>query len=276
MPIVTLSLQSQRKKPATDRFEWIEMRGRFSGPVRPDDLHHNPSTGEVVGDLVPDRYSISLKVMGFSPWSGTIEVGSGASVWLVECEHLCTKLPTVSELLPDQQRLLKTLDAGKTPGQIWKALSDNKMATFYQVTYALSEIGPPGGPSLSSLVEKVVVLGGAELTAIDTGGVSRTVIGWRMHVNFTGPGSIEPALRDAGFKLDDGTAHPTHSKFGFKRSYREKTGSPRMQVTTDYAGRAADIDIDAGAFHRSSPKDIYKAFAKRFPSGAQVYKVKSK
>ena len=191
----------------------------------------------------------------------------------MELDNLCTTLPTVSELEPEQRRLLATLDDTKTPGEIWHALSDNKAATFYQVSYALAAIQGEGAP-LSTLVDRVTVLGGSELTAPDTSGTMRTVIGWRMHVLFVDAEAVEPALLDAGFKRDSGPVHTTHTRFGYKVSYRERTGSPKMQVTTDYKATGADVDIDAGAFHRSSPKEIYKAFAKRFPDAAKVYKVK--
>ena len=273
MPTSTLVLRSQRAKPVTDRVEWCELRGRFSGPVHRDDLQYKPESAEIVGDLVPDEYTVELGVPGFASGRWEFEVGTVADSWILELDNLCTTLPTVSDLEPEQRRLLATLDDTKTPGEIWHALSDNKAATFYQVSYALAAIEGEGAP-LSTLVDRVTVLGGSELTAPDTSGTLRTVIGWRMHVRFVDAGAVEPALLDAGFKRDTGTVHPTHSRFGYKVSYRERTGSPRMQVTTDYNATGADVDIDAGAFHRSSPKDIYKAFAKRFPDAAKVYKVK--
>ena len=274
MPTVTLVLRSQRNKPVTDTVEWCELRGRFSGPVHRLDIESKPAAAEIVGDLVPDRYTIDLGVPGFETWRGTIDVGTIADSWIVELDHLCTLLPKVSDLETEQRRLLATLDDTKQPGEIWSALSDNKAATFYQVSYALSAVTAGDGPALSTLVDRVVVLGGSELTAPDTSGTLRTVVGWRMHVRFVDAGVIEEALQDAGFKRDAGEVHPTHSRFGYKVSYREKSGAPRMQVTTDYAGAGADVDIDAGAFHRSSPKEIYKTFAKRFPDAAKVYKVK--
>jgi hypothetical protein len=275
MPTVTLVLRSQRGKPVTDRVEWCELRGRFSGRVHPADIVYKPASAEIVGDLVPDLYTIDLEVPGFEAWRGTIDVTSDvADAFIVELDHRCTLLPKVSDLLPEQRRLLGTLDALKTPGDIWHDLSDNKAATFYQVSYALAALARPDGAALSELVDGVVVLGGSELIAPDPSGTLRTVVGWRMHVRFVGTGAIDAALRDAGFKRDGGTAHTTHSRFGFKVSYREKSGAPKMQVTTDYVGAGADVDIDAGAFHRSSPRETYKAFAKRFPDAAKVYKVK--
>ena len=51
-------------------------------------------------------------------------------------------------------------------------------------------------------------------------------------------------------------------------------GAPRLQVVTNHEGSGADVDLDAGAFHKSSPHDVFKDFAKRFPEGAKIYKVK--
>jgi hypothetical protein len=95
-----------------------------------------------------------------------------------------------------------------------------------------------------------------------------------MHVVFVGGPSIATSLEGAGFKRDPGEAHPTHKRFGFVRSFREKQGSPRLQVVTNHEGSGADVDVDAGAFHKSAPHDVFKAFAKRFPEAAEVYKVK--
>lgn len=274
MPTVTLSLKSQRSKPVTDRIEWIEVRGRSSGPLVRDDIDLRPETGEVVLDVVPDRYTIDVEVPGFTAVRGTLDVGKSAMARTFPLENLCTQLPLVSELGVEQRRLLKTLDTTKTPGEIWDALSDNKAATFFQVTQALSAVLLANGEPLSSLVDRIVRVGGSELTAPDPAGVLKTVIGWRMHVVFTGGSPIEDGLASAGFKRDSGTPHPTHKRFGFVRSFREKTGAPRLQVVINHEGSAADIDLDAGSFHRSSPHDIFKDFAKRFPDAAKLYKVK--
>ena len=274
MPTVTLSLKSQRSKPVTDRIEWIEVRGRSSGPLVRDDIDLRPDTGEVVLDTVPDRYTIDVEVPGFAAARGTLDVGKSAMVRTFPLENLCTQMPLVSELGAEQRRLLKSLDSTKTPGEIWDALSDNKAATFFQVTHALSAVLLASGAALSSLVDRIVRVGGSELTAPDPAGVLKTVIGWRMHVVFAGGSPIEDALVSAGFKRDSGTPHPTHKRFGFVRSFREKTGAPRLQVVTNHEGSAADIDLDAGSFHRSAPHDVFKDFAKRFPDAARLYKVK--
>jgi hypothetical protein len=240
----------------------------------PNDIELKPETAEVVLDCVPDTYTIEIEVPGFEATTRRLEVRRDAMARVFPLGNLCTTLPLVSELEAEQRRLLQTLDSTKTPGEIWNALTDNNSATFFQVTYGLAQIAVASGAPLSSTVDRIVRLGGSELTAPDSSGTLRTVIGWRMHVVFVGGPSIETLLGQAGFKRDAGEAHPTHKRFGFVRSFREKKGAPRMQVVVNHEGSAADVDLDAGAFHRSSPHDIYKSFAKRFPAAAKIYKVK--
>jgi hypothetical protein len=272
MPTVTLALRSQRSKPVPDPLR-IDLRGAGSGPVQPGDIEIRPG-GEIVMDLVPDLYTIHLEPEGFVRGRVKLPVGFDPIAKVLEIENLVTTLPKVSELAPEQKRLLKSLDASKTPSEVWSALSDNKAATFYQVTHALSEVTLPDGAALSSIVDRVVRLGGSQLTAPDTSGTSRTVIGWRMHVVFVGGMLIDELLQSAGFKRDLGEAHPTHKRFGFVKSFREKGANPRLQIVTNHEGSGADVDLDNGAFHKSSPHHVFNNFAKRFPDGATVYKVK--
>lgn len=203
-----------------------------------------------------------------------LDVGRQALARVLPLENRVVTLPKVSEFEPEQRRLLQTLDDTRTPGEVWAALSDNKAATFFQVTYALAQIALVDGTPLSSAVDRIVRVGGSELTGPDASGTSRTVIGWRMHVLFVGGSSVESSLEGAGFKRDPGDAHPTHKRFGFVRSFRERKGNPRLQVVTNHEGSGADVDLDTGAFHRSSPQHVFKAFAKRFPQAAGIYKVK--
>jgi hypothetical protein len=271
MPTVTLTLRSQRSKPIPDRVEFIEVRGRQSGPVIAADIDLRP--GEIVLDLVPDHFTMSVEVGGFKAAKAQFDVGTQAMVKTLPLENRVTLLPKVSELGSEQRRLLATLDDTKTHAEIWNALTDNKAATFFQVTFALAGITQADGSPLSSLVDRVVRVGGSELTAPDTAGTSRTVVGWRMHVVFVGGASIDTVLEATGFKRDSGDAHPTHKRFGFVRSFREKTGNPRLQIVTNHEGTGADVDLDTGAFHKSSPGHVFKAFAKRFPAAAAIYEV---
>ena len=41
-------------------------------------------------------------------------------------------------------------------------------------------------------------------------------------------------------------------------------GKPRLQMVTNHEGSSADVDLDMEVFHKSSPKDVFKAFVKRF------------
>jgi hypothetical protein len=271
MPTVTLTLKSQRRKPVPDRIEYIAVRGRSSGTVQPDEIEFRPA--EVVLDLVPDHYTMDLEVGGFKPARGKLPVGFDAMARMFTLENRVSRLPRLRELGPEQRRLLQTLDDSNDEEDTWAALTDNKSATFFQVSHALSQVILADGSPLSSTIDRVVRLGGAHLTAPDSSGVLRTVIGWRMHVVFVGGASIEESLTSAGFKRDPGDAHPTHRRFGFVRSFRERKGSPRLQIVTNHEGTGADVDLDVGAFHRSSPREIYKAFAKRFPDAATVYQV---
>jgi hypothetical protein len=232
------------------------------------------SGGEIVADLVPDQYTIDVQPDGFVLARAKLDVGFDPIARVLEIESLVTRLPAFGDLTKEQQRLLASLDPPKTGAEIWNALPDNKAATFFQVTHALTEVTTADGASLSTMVDRVVRLGGSQLTAPDTKGTSRTVVGWRMHVVFIGGMLISDLLTGAGFKRDTGDPHPTHKRFGFVNSFREKGANPRLQFVTDHEGLGADVDLDNGVFHKSSPQDIFKNFAKRFPKGAKVFTVK--
>lgn len=272
MPTVTLSLKSQRSRPIPDRIAFIEIRGAGSGPVQPGDIEFR-SGGEILLDLVPDLYTIDIEPEGFVPTRAKLRVEFDPIVQVFEIDNRVTLMPKLSDLSAEQLRLLKTLEGGTKPAELWDGLPDNKAATFFQVTHALSEVMTADGAPLSETVDRIVRLGGSQLTGPDTSGTMRTVIGWRMHVVFVGGAGIEASLESVGFARDPSEAHPTHKRFGFARSFREKKGSPRLQVVTNHEGSGADVDLDAGAFHKSSPKDVFKAFVKRFPDVEDIYEV---
>jgi hypothetical protein len=273
MPTVTLALRSQRKKPIPDEIRFISIRGLTSGPVQSGDIETRPG-GEVVLDLVPDQYSLDIEPAGFASTRAKLKVGFDPIASVLEIESLVTRLPSFDELSDEQARLLVTLDPAKDGADIWDSLPDNKAATFFQVTHALTEVTMADGDPLSTMVDRVVRLGGSRLTAPDTTGAIRTVIGWRMHVTFVGGMLVDELLLGAKFKRDTGDVHPTHKRFGFVNSFREKGANPRLQFVTNHEGVGADVDLDNGAFHKSSPHDIFKNFAKRFPAGAKFFKVR--
>jgi hypothetical protein len=272
MPTVTLTLSSQRNRGVPDRMEWVEVRGRLSGPMHPGDIEQKE--GELVLDMVPDEYSIRVDVPGFGSAQGSLAVQAKKPLARTfKLPHRCTRLPTVSQLGSEQRRLLGTLDATKTPGEIWGDLSDNKAATLFQITRALEDVSLSGGGPLSSIVKRIVRVGGADLKAPDVSGKMRSVIGWRLHVLFEQGVDVSDQLEQTGFKRDDGEAHPTHRRFGFVRSYREKGVSPALQVVLNHEESGADVDLDVGAFHRSAPHDVFKKFALRFPGVSDIYEV---
>ena len=57
------------------------------------------------------------------------------------------------------------------------------------------------------------------------------------------------------------------------KSFRQRTSSPKLQVTLRKDNSGADIDLDAGVFHRSAPHDVYKRLIKTFPAVKKVYQV---
>jgi len=270
MPTVTLLLKSQRSRQVPDRIS-IALRGAGSGPVQPGDIEPR-GPGEVLLDLVPDLYTMDIEVEGFAPKRAKLRVEFDPIVHELQIDNLVTLMPKFTDLSDEQQRLLGTLEGGDEPEELWDGLSDNKAATFFQVTHALTEVTSKDGTPLSEAVDSIVRVGGSQLTAPDNSGTMRTVIGWRMHVTFGM--ATEALLLGAGFKRDAAPAHSTHSRFGFVKSFREKGANPRMQIVTDFEGKRADVDLDNGAFHKSSPHEVFKNFPKRFPNGAKVYKVK--
>src|SRR5690349_5187823 len=161
MPTVTLSLRSQRSKPVPDFVQFMEVRERISEPVLRRDTDLKAS--EIAMDLVPNQYTIDVEIGGFKAARAKLDVGAKAIARTFPIENLVSTLPGVTELEPEQRRLLQTLDSTKTPGEIWSALTDNKAATLFQVTYALTQVTLANGASLSSTVDEIVRVGGAEL-----------------------------------------------------------------------------------------------------------------
>ena len=182
-------------------------------------------------------------------------------------------MPKLSDLSAEQLRLLKTLEGGTKPAELWDALPDNKAATFFQVTHALSEVMTADGAPLSETVDRIVRLGGSQLTGSDTSGTMRPVIGWRMHVVFVGGMLIDEFLLGGGFKRDPGDAHPTHSRSGSSKAFVKRApthGCRSSPISGHRRGRRFR--------QRRLPQVVaarrLKNFAKRFPKGAKLYKVK--
>ena len=69
MPTVILSLRSQRSKSVPDRPDFVEVTGRLSGPLHRDSIEFRD--GDLVLDLVPDKYKVVVEVNGFRPAAGS-------------------------------------------------------------------------------------------------------------------------------------------------------------------------------------------------------------
>ena len=158
MPTVTLALRSQRSKPVPDPVR-IELRGAGSGPVQSGDIEIRPG-GEIVLDLVPDLYTIDLEADGFARLRTKLRVEFDPLAEVIELENLVTRLPKVSEMTGEEKRLLQSLDDSKKPAEIWEALTDNKAATFFQVSHALTGVLLADGSALSTAVDRIVRVGG--------------------------------------------------------------------------------------------------------------------
>ena len=191
-------------------------------------------------------------------------------------DHRCTLLPGFGDLEGEQKRLLRSVSGSASVAVLWRRLGDNQACTFFPVTYALART-PIGGTVLSDYIQTVKVIGGAEIEApVPNGRKKRRAVGWRMHV------VIKPKFRKTiandlvnfGFKKDSGTAHTTHSRFGYVTSFRQKGRNPRLQVVLNKDCSGADVDLDNGVFHRSAPHDVYKALKKKFPAVRAIYQVK--
>ena len=276
MPNTLLNLHSaQRKVRIPDRPDGYGLRGRLSGKVPGGEVTWTP--GRLRWNAIPDTYELRIEIPEFKRSKAKFTVGKKASDQKILIPSRCTKLPTYGQLETWQRLLLRTIGRAKKGSQIWARLSDNQRATFFQVTYALGKYQLKNGTMLSEYIRRVVRLGGSEMIGTHPKKPNKkvTVVGWRIHVDFFAKhwNNLEQDLSESGFKKDAGKAHPTHSRFGYVKSFRQRKGSPKLQVTLRKDNSAADIDLDAGVFHRSAPHDVYKRLAKTFKAVKKVYKV---
>ena len=276
MPYVFLYPRSkQRNKSIPDRPRLYRFKGKWSGDMHWGAVEWNP--GRFKLNAVPDRYRFQLSMPEFESINGEFDVKKKSWAKNVPVPHRCTDLPTYGELKPGQKRLLETLSTSKTGSQIWKSFSDNQCATFFQVTYALGFVEMEGGLTLADYVKRLVRVGGSEMIGPDpkNPGKKVSVIGWRIHVTFYARyrRSLERALTGHGFKKDSGTAHPTHKRFGYVKSFRQSARGLKLQIVLNRDRSGADVDLDAGVFHKSAPHDIYQKLIKRFPEVKTIFKV---
>ena len=250
-----------------------------SGLVR-NGRNLKPDNKSFTVDVVPGKYQLSLEVSDFENFFTNELVlpktDDDPRTIAVELEHKCKVLPSYTDLDEEQQRLFETY---RSDGQgAWDSLDDNRCATFFQISYSLSQTRFAGAP-ISSFVSRVKELGGARIEDDIPDGTVRGATGWRMHVVLDEGvrDDIEDILtsEELAFERDKGEAVDTHAKFGLIHSFRQTGDDPHLQfvLSDSVAGteRMADVDLDVGAFHRSAPSDVYDDFSTKWPEVAELY-----
>lgn len=273
MPDIRIELVSQRGRKVDDKVDLAEFKGTHY--VHPLDVQKGQ--GYVLADLAPGRYTGRISVNGFKGSIGSFQAKAKQNKVLKwPMVHRCTLLPGFSDLDDEQKRLFRSYAGNRDAAALWRRLGDNQACTFFQVTYALART-PMGGAVLSDYIQKVRVVGGAATVAKAPDGRMRKAAGWRIHV------VIKPKFRQTmaqdlargGFKKDRGKPVPTHARFGFVHSYRQKGGNPRLQIVLNRDASGADMDLDKSKWnHKSSPHEIYGNLRKKFPAVHAVYRVR--
>lgn len=278
MPKIRFVLKSNRDRLVTDVVSRFILTGERATERNQSDLE--PTSNRFTVNAAPGRYTLELEVDGFEDFGANVEVRS-SSAPLTEVPiiltHKCTDLPEFVELDAMQQTLLATYSPGGQP--VWKSLSDNQAATFFQVTHALLNTGLANGRSLSSYIDKIRVIGGVKiedhvLFPEDTT-KKRTQTGWRLHVvirDADRAGIADALVADGAFgEQDPGQIHQTHRSFGLTKSHRQKGDLPRLQIVLSDDNKHADVDLDV-VLHRSSPHDVFDDFIRKFPEVAGIYR----
>ena len=281
MPDVKIVLLSQRNRPVTDKV----LEADFDGTHYVHPLDIKKGRGFVLADVVPGRYRVFIKVAGFRRSQFSFSAKAGRDL-IVKCkiQHRCTKLPTWSDLCSEQKRLLASCAGQQSPQRFWGNLSDNHACTFFQISYVLART-VIGGTMLSDYINRVRVIGGAEIIDRAPDGRERRAVGWRMHVAIKPKyrAKIKGDLAQAFFKEDKGLVHPTHTRFGYTKSFRQQGQPPWLQLVLKPSAPGgsqyveADVDLDVNPplrVHLSSPHDVYPALKKKFPPVGRIYQVK--
>jgi hypothetical protein len=276
MPKITVRLSSHRGRAATDPPEQVKIKGTHY--VHPLDIDY--FDGGFVADLVPGRYVADVRMDGFERNPRALRAYANEPKehsW--RFEHRCDRLPTFRDLDEEQRRLLESF-AGEDRAASWDNLSDNRACTFFQITYALVRT-PVAGRRLSDYIDSVERIGGAQIEGPSPDGETKRAVGWRMHVTIVPefmPQMVDD-IESAGFEAVSGVAHPTHTKFGYTRSYRQTGKNPKLQLVfmpsaNDPGGFVgADVDLDRGFLHKSSFYDIYRSLIRKFPEVEEIYHV---
>lgn len=279
MPLIHISLASQRGKPVDDNVDTFILEGPRGNVLR--DLRDVESSGRsFTVDAAPGDYQIQLEIEAFQIFRGRFNVPavprrSTPLDMPITLQHRCTRLPSFDELSPEQQAWLRSYAPRTEPRATWDALTDNQCCTFFQLSYALLNTSLPGGRTVASYVEAIAEIGGARIVNTIADGKKKTATGWRMHVYIREQDKKQlekDLIVNDAFKKDSGKAIGTHSMFGFKHSYRQTGPLPRLQIVLNDARTMADTDLDV-ELHRSSPHDVYPHLRTKFPAVATMYTV---
>ena len=283
MPKIRIELVSKRNRQIPDPLNAFIFEGDRTGVLR-NNRGIEPTSKRLTIDAAPDVYSLHIEIDGFHDCRKQIRVplpkakSVGVIPVPIPVTHRCTDLPTWSELKNWQRSLIASLAPKRKPAEIWNTLSDNQCATFFQITYALMQKRLANGRTLASYVNALRAIGGVRIVGTSPEGKKKTATGWRLHATINAP-DRQHIRHDLEEKLDgkntfnkDSYSHPTHKKFGFVQSYRERGALPRLQVVLNKNNSAADLDLDV-AFHRSAPHVAYGDFKEKFPGACSIYKV---
>jgi len=284
MPRIRIALESQRKKSTGDDMITVF---KFTGPGRDFSLYDLPANSpKFTFNPPPSSYLCELLLSGFHTFHAAVNVsspnGNATTPVILSLRHRCSRLPSWSELSTWQQHLLNTLDAPVTGRAAWEgSLTDNQCASFFQITAAVERTALGARP-LSDYVQQVFRVGGAEMVGQrKKGGPVIRKTGWRIHIRIPSAlqATVAAGLAANGFDNDSNNAHPTHAAFGFRRSFRQKGPNPRLQIVLDRPVKgseeasSADVDLDNGFFHLSSPIDVRDALVARFPEIGAIYQL---
>jgi hypothetical protein len=274
MPKFRFALFSHRNRPITDLVDTFILNGQRVGPVR-DERDLKPTSKQFTVDAPPDKYELQLEVDGFKLFRRTVEIKQNAPPVIgINLTHKCSDLPEFDELNVTQRTLLSTFDPQTGVEQIWRSLSDNQCATFFQLSHALHNIKLANKRTLASYIDMVRRIGGVKIEDTIPDNKPRTATGWRLHVMIRGAdlGRIVSDLTEGEtFGDQDSFTHPTHGKFGLRKSHREKERLPRLQIVLSDDNLHADVDLDV-EFDRSSPHHVFGHFIKRFPEVEGIYR----
>jgi len=274
MPKIRFALVSARNRPVDDPISTFILDAERGGIIR-DERNILHTSKRLAVDAAPGKYTAQIEIGGFRLFVKNLIIDNNSpEIIPLTLAHRCKDLPEHDELNSAQQTLLELFAPGSDPQSVWSGLSENRVATFFQITHALSKKELANGRTLASYIEKIRRIAGARMEDDLADGKMKTATGWRMHVIIRQQdrARIEADLAAEGvFDKGGSRIHPTHRKFGLTKSFREQGVRPRLQIVFNENNEHADLDLDIG-FHRSSPHDVYRDFIKKFPEVSGVYK----